>query len=357
MSNIDPLVLKESGDCFCASLLKDGKSIEMIDQPIENFVRLIFSSKLSWLDYTLSNVKSEAPKLASQLGFSGELLTQLLKKKNAGYEDFDHEMALLLPAIIVSGFNVHVTYLLIMIKKGLIVTVHTPEIKRFFRMRRYAKIFMKKMNKYASPIDRITLLLFRIIDENNSRNFEHLREIEENSDHVSEKMTNVNTPRQEISLDIHTMKHSLIAYLNGLWETMDVLNTLRYGDPELLSDNPKLVAQMNGLVSEVNNQISLAEHMSEVLASGLEVMQSIYNNQLQILNNKIALLVAYLTVLGTAVLVPNTLATILTSDVFGLSSKDQFLYLSIIVGSTLISIIASYWWVKKSGLLVDSKDN
>lgn len=38
-------------------------------------------------------------------------------------------------------------------------------------------------------------------------------------------------------------------------------------------------------------------------------MQSIYNNQLQSLNNRFALVTAYLTVLGTAFLVPNTIAT------------------------------------------------
>jgi magnesium transporter len=36
-------------------------------------------------------------------------------------------------------------------------------------------------------------------------------------------------------------------------------------------------------------------------------MQSIYNNQLQSLNNRFALMTAYLTVLGTAFLVPNTI--------------------------------------------------
>ncbi|MFZ1898023.1 hypothetical protein [Methanoregula sp.] len=55
--------------------------------------------------------------------------------------------------------------------------------------------------------------------------------------------------------------------------------------------------------------------MSNVPALGLEVMQSIYNNQLQSLKNRFALVTAYLTVLGTAFLIPNTIATISGSGI------------------------------------------
>jgi magnesium transporter len=152
------------------------------------------------------------------------------------------------------------------------------------------------------------------------------------------------------------MKHALITYLNGLWETVDVLNTLRYGDPEILTDDPKILQRLGGLVVEVNYQIGLAEHMSEVLASGLEVMQSIYNNQLQVLNNKLALLVAYLTVIGTAVLVPNTLATALSNPAFQMGPEDAGWYIALLAGSTILSTLIAYWWVKSRGLLPEKPD-
>jgi len=152
------------------------------------------------------------------------------------------------------------------------------------------------------------------------------------------------------------MKHALMVYLNGLWQTVDVLNTLRYGDPELLTDDERLLERIGALVIEVNYQVQLAEHMGEVLASGLEVMQSIYNNQLQILNNKLALLVGYLTVLGTAVLVPNTIATIFGVPFFTFGPEFLPYYLLIITLSTVLSIAIAYWWVKKSGLLPKKTD-
>lgn len=145
------------------------------------------------------------------------------------------------------------------------------------------------------------------------------------------------------------MKHALIIYLGGLWATVDALNSLRYGDANLLTDDPKLLNRMSGLLGEVNTQIGLAEHLSEVLASGLEVLQSIYNNQLQILNNRLALTVAYLTIVGTAVLVPNTLATILSGSMWQLSADFQGPYIILLAVSTIVATALAWWTVKRMG--------
>ena len=280
----------------------------------------------------------------------------LLKSKRSGYEDMDTEMGFLIPSIIVNGFDVRIEYLLILLRNNLVATIHTTEVKRFFRLRRYAKIYMKKIRPALNSKDKVTTVLIRVLDENNSRNFDHLREIEENSDSVSEKLSKIETPRDEIGHDIHAMKHALISYLSGLWETVDVLNALRYGDPELLTDDPKLLQRLNGLVVEVNYQIGLAEHLSDVLASGLEVMQSIYNNQLQVLNNKLAYIVAYLTIIGTAVLVPNTIATALSNPAYDLKPADAGWYSVLLLASTVVATLLSYWWVKSTGMLPKSAD-
>ncbi|MDD1661956.1 MAG: hypothetical protein LUQ49_05800, partial [Methanomicrobiales archaeon] len=85
--------------------------------------------------------------------------------------------------------------------------------------------------------------------------------------------------------------------------------------------------------------------------SGLEVLQSIYNNQLQILNNRLAMLVAYLTIIGTALLVPNTIATVAGNQMFAFTEQDIPLYLGTIIVSTVLATIAAYWAVKKMGWL------
>jgi len=154
-------------------------------------------------------------------------------------------------------------------------------------------------------------------------------------------------PRETLGPQIYNMKHALIVYLDALWETLDVLHDLRYGDAELITNDPHILERVGVLGEDVKQQIGLAEHLSEVLASGLEVMQTIYNNQLQTLNNRLALVMTYLTVLGTAILVPNTIATVMGSP-FDLTPGDTGWYLGLIIGSTLIATALVFWWVRRA---------
>jgi len=200
------------------------------------------------------------------------------------------------------------------------------------------------------------MLLIRIIDQNNDRNFEHLRQIEERGDDLNKSLMDPETPRAMLGPQIYLMKHSLITYLDALWETVDVLHDLRYGDATVLTDEPELLKRVEILAQDVSHQISLAEHMSDVLSSGLEVLQTIYNNQLQAMNNRMALLMTYLTVLGTAVLVPNTLATVFGNSAFAMANNDIGWYVTLLVVATVLATVLAFWWVKKSGLIPKKMD-
>jgi len=345
----DSIVLAVESQGFCVSLLKNGKTEKFESMDISRFVKPTEGALVSWIDYVATNMKDDAEAIASTLGFSQNLIGNLLKNKRGSYIDNDYEMGIMVPAVIVDKFDVTVNPLLILIKKNLVMTLHGSEVRRFFHLRRYAETFMKKIDAKEPSQDKVTKILIRILDENNGRNFDHLREIEENGDKLSKTLANPLTPRDILGPQIYNMKHALIVYLGALWSTADVLNALRYGDPELLTDDGAILNHLGALSVEISTHIGLAEHLSEVLASGLEVLQSIYNNQLQILNNKLTLVVTYMTIIGTAVLVPNTLATVLGSDAFGLTPKDMLWYISILVISTVLAMAASYWWVKKMG--------
>ncbi|MFH2105732.1 MAG: CorA family divalent cation transporter [Candidatus Micrarchaeota archaeon] len=343
------LALEERG--FAVGLMADGTTIKKEARNIEDFLDLEKKASVTWIDYVVDNVKKEAPKIAKSLGFSEALLSPLLKNDRSSYEDLNNELGIEVPAIVVNNFDVQLKRLIILIRGNLVVTMHTTEVRRFFRLRRYADIFLKKIKSNAKQVDKLAVILIRILDENNSRNFEHLREIEEAADKVSAQLADSKVNRDTIGPQIHHMKHAIVTYLNGLWATADVFNSLRYGDAELLTDDLKLLAKLDIIAKEVQSHISLAEHLSDVLIGGLEVMQSIYNNQLQILNNKMAMLVAYLTILGTAVLVPNTLATALSSSVFALTPVDRDWYIELLLVSTIVSTLLAFWWVKRNGLL------
>ncbi|HOX35145.1 MAG TPA: CorA family divalent cation transporter [Methanoregulaceae archaeon] len=335
---------------FCA-IRKSGKTQRMESRNISDLRAFMEQAEIAWIDYVVDDVEHDGCNAALAFGFSDLLIRSLLKEQRTAYEDFDDELGILIPAIFMQGFDVRLEPLFIFIKKNFIVTLHTREVKRFFRVRRYAETFLRKIPDASLPSDKITHLLIRIIDENNARNFDYLASIEEHGDQLSRILADPKTPRDIIGPKIYEMKHALIVYLGGLWATVDTLSSLRYGDAELMTDDEKILDRINALIGEVHAQIGLAEHLSEVLASGLEVLQSIYNNQLQILNNKLAMLVAYLTIIGTALLVPNTIATVMGNAMFQFSSEHIPIYLGVIIFSTIISTVVAWWAVKRVGLL------
>jgi len=130
------------------------------------------------------------------------------------------------------------------------------------------------------------------------------------------------------------------------------------------------VNMFTGMVEQVKSQIALSEHMSEVLASGIEATQSIYNNQLTIannqltvsnnklslLNNRLSKIIAYLTIIGTAILIPNTIATILGNSVWVLGPDFLPQYLLLMTASTVVGSLLMWVWIKKTGLMNREKE-
>jgi len=298
------------------------------------------------MDFTVDNIGEESFVIATSLKFSLQLVASVISDRYSSYEDLDTELGLMLPAVRVDQFDVKIYPLLIFTRKNLIVTIHPKDVLRLQKIYRYADIFMKKIRQDLPWNDKLTILLTRIIDENNEKNFNGLRMIEEEGDELGRYMVKKDAPRTEIGDEIYKMKHALITYLNTLWASWDVINSLRYGDAEIITDNQKLLQRIGILGDDINRQIALSEHMSEVLASGLEVLQTIYNNQLQMLNNRLAFIATWLGVLATAGLVPNTLAT-----VFGIGKINDLIdwpwILTILIISTIVCTYIMYLFFKK----------
>lgn len=337
----------------CVALPHSGKPVRVVGNSPTEFISTLQSSTLAWTNFAVDDIEKEGSEIAVRLGFSASLVPSILKGYYAAFDDRDSEMGIMIPAVKISGFDLTAFPLIILVRKDLIVTIHSTHVERLLLFSRYADTFLRKMPADLAQEDRLTLMLVRILDENNSYNFEHLREIEEHADSMSEMLLDPMSPRLEIGRKIYGMKHTLITYLNTLWRTLDVIHSLRYGEAELVSDNPKMLAQIGLLVEDLNRQIALSEHMSSVLASGLEVLQALYNNQLQILNNRMALTITWLTVLGTAVLVPNTLATIF-GYVFNVEGKMQVWTLSVMAIATIGATWLAYWWVSRKVQLPSS---
>lgn len=329
---------------FCIILFKDGRIERMVDRPVEEYLAAIPDASIAWIDYSTKDAEIEIETVSQVAGFTKIPIPKLTTGFYSAYEDYDTELGIMLPSVTMKNEQMHVRPLFILIRDNFILTMHTEDINRLLRFSRYAQPFFKRITA-EKTCDKITLILERIIDENNDRNFEYLREIEMHGDAISRSLTEETVAKKKVARRIYQMKHVLIDYLNVLWASKDVIDSLQYGDADLITNDEKLLGRIGILSNNIDRHIELSEQMSNVLASGLEVMQSIYNNQLQTINNRFALVTAYLTVLGTAFLVPNTIATIAGSGIMGGEMAAQWWYVPLLIVSTIVATGASLLWV------------
>jgi magnesium transporter len=357
---------------FCTGLESSGRTIKQEAESPASFMEILNRSVITWVDYITDDPIKDLPVVAAQIGFSETFIANLACCDQLNYSDFDNEMWLTFPSIQIRGNEVKTYPLIFLIRKNLVFTFHVRTIdKRFLRLRRYSETILRKIPVDNKPEDRLTILLSRILEANNDSNFRHLRMIEEFGDELNKDLMDRNVDKSTLGPKIYEMKHALIIYLNALWESVDVLQGIRYGDAELLTDDPKLVNLFSAMVEQVKSQIGLSEHMSEVLASGIEATQTIYNNQLTIannqltisnnqltiFNNRLAKLVAYLTIIGTALLIPNTIGTILGNSVWVFGPESLGLYALLMIGATLFGSFLMWYWVKKNNLLEEMPTN
>ena len=384
---------------YCISLSGSGTQSKRSSHH-EDFLPLIEQSSISWVDIKVEEIHKEAIDIATKFGFSKEMVKQLLTRSadgrrfQGGYQDFDAEMGLLFPVIRIEGFNVTISPIFILLKKGLILTIRSYETHIFHNLHRYAETYLEKLPQNLQLTDWLSLMLIRIIDENNERNFEQLQKIEEGSEDLTQDFKSENVLHTDFGEKIVQMKQALITYLSGLWKTLDTLNSLSDSDAALVSDEAQVLDKMNILVRDVRDQINVAENTSDVLASGLEFLQSIYNNQLQVknnllqdknnqladrnnalqeknnrlseynnrltlhnnrlslINNRITLLGGLLAIIGAGFVVPNTIATMLSqTNIFQFSPADMGWYVALIVTSTIVATLIAWLWVKRMGLL------
>ncbi|MBM3291408.1 hypothetical protein FJY84_01885 [Candidatus Bathyarchaeota archaeon] len=430
VSNTQSNYLKnKQNTSYCAYISKNVTG-SIFSANIHEFVPIVENSEISWVDCFADDFDGSALTVALMFGFSDSLVTELLSNKIGGYEDFGTEMGLLLPKFRVHDLELSLNPLLILIKDKLILSIHNHETRRFNNLRRYAESYLSRLTKNYQKEEWLSLTLLRIIDENNTKNFERLQDIEEGSDDLTCDLKGDTVDSKHITDQIYQMKQTMLKYDSGLWATIDVLAELRSGDAELVTDSPQILEKIGYSIDDINRQLGLAEHLTEVLASSMECIQSInnnllqeknnllqdknnklqgmnnllqkrnnelqeYSNQLQEYNNKLqeknnqlqevnntiseknnsiseynnliseknnvltaannrlTKLAAFLAIIATGFVVPNTIATVLSqTNIFSFNTNDAPFYILLILGTTIGGTILTYLWSKRTGLLV-----
>ncbi len=302
---------------------------------------------MTWVNYPVDDVRKDAAGVATSFGFGPTMIERLFNGRYSAFVDDDKEIGMMVPAVLVEGSSVKPHIVLILIRDGLLLSIHDRHVTRFARFIRYAEIFIKKIPSGWSKIDQLTMILLRLIDENNRRNFLSIKLMTGEVDNLQRAFANERLGIVKIAHKIQRIRHILVQLLSVLWENYDIMRTLQQGDTMLLSTRPEMIDKFNKIKAENSTYIQLAENLANIIGSGAEAMQDYYQIRLVRLNNVLSFASTWLGILGTIFLVPNTLATAMSAASFTLGPGDAWWYTILLILSTVVSSLITYLIIHK----------
>ena len=329
-----------------AGLEMEGTPFKKPSVQLDEAAKTISLGHLTWIECVVDNIVEESPKILENLGINMDA-TLLLSGYVSHYEDRGETLGLMLPFVITGANKTQTSPLLIFIKRDLVVTIHDDYGGKITRLYNYSNTLLRKLPKEPeSWAERQTILLARIIDELSETNFSILRLIVERAEQLELDLAGTRQIEKDLSLELSDMKSSLLTFLNAVWATYDTVQNLKYGDADMITDDDSILTKFEVILGRLDRQIQMSENLMQVVATGINVIQAE-------VSNKLATLIVWLTVAGTAVLVPNTLATIFS--IFPNADENFHWMLPVIGLSTVISAFITYkytkrWKVKSFGM-------
>jgi len=321
-----------------AGITQQGSSFKLANIKTEEMLSVSSSCSVSWTECIVDDIPDTAPEVTKALGITLDP-SVLLGSYLSGYEDRGDILGLMFPVIMFAGHRVKPSPMLIYIRKGHIVTIQDEHAGKILRLSDYASAFFRKLpTKPEEWADTQTMLLVRIIDELSEHNFTILRMIVEAAEQIEIDLAGLRQIPRNLTLELSNMKTAILRFLNSIWATHTSVHSLRYGDPDMVSDNDAILAKFDVILANLERQIEMAEHVLEVLTTGMMVLQTDVSNRL-------STFVLWIAVADAAVLVPNTLATIFGS--FPAPESWSLPRLLILILSTIGSTIAAYWLARR----------
>ena len=321
-----------------AGLESEGTPFKKPSVQLDEAARTIALGNLTWIECVVDSIITETPKILENLGITMDPAV-LLSGYVSSYEDRGETLGLMLPFVITGNNKTQTSPILIFIKKDLIVTIHDDYGGKIARLYNYSSTLLRKLPKDPQHwADRQTILLVRIIDEISETNFSILRLIVERTEQLELDLAGSRQIERDLSLELSNMKTSLLTFLNAVWATYDTVQNLKYGDADMISDDDSILAKFEVILGRLDRQIQMSENLMQMIATGINVIQT------QV-SNKLGLLIVWFTVAGTAVLVPNTLATVFS--IFPDHANNFVWMLPAIIISTILSAFVTYKYTKR----------
>lgn len=319
-----------------AALAKDGSTVKRPSVKLKEIIPILQDFSLSWLEFVVDNVPGGAREIAEELGITLDP-SSVLGGYFSNYEDEGEVLGVTIPLIRFAAGTVDPSPVLIYVTKNRVISIHDESVERLLRLSTYSDQFMKKLPSAPDDwVDRQTLLFARIIDEISERNYDTLRLIVERAQMIEIELTSEKRPIKMVTLELSKMKRAILTFLTAVWATFTTVHSLRNGDPEMITDRQEFLTKFDIILADLDRQIQLAERVLEVLSAGMNVVQTDVANRL-------STIILWLSVIGTAVLVPNTLATIFAIIPNAGSLFEELMIIIIIstIGASLVSYMAA----------------
>ena len=321
-----------------AALSLDGSPIKEQSSNINQLILNMKNFSLSWLECVVDDVQAESKEIIKQFGITLDP-SVVLGGYYSNYEDSEDVLGVTIPLINFSEGVVVPSPVLIYISKNNIISIQNEKVDKLLRLSNFADGIMKKLpQSKETGVDRQTILFSRIIDEIAERNYDTLRLIVERAQTIEIDMSSEKTTNKDITEKMTQVKRAILTFLTAIWATRTTVHSLRYGDPEMLSDEEEILSKFDIVLADLDRQIQLAEQVLEGLSTSVNVIQTN-------ITNRLSMIILWLSVIGTAVLVPNTLATI-----FAIIPNPEYIYnelMLILVISTILSSVIAYFGAKR----------
>jgi|TARA_B100001964_G_scaffold193885_1_gene217235 magnesium transporter len=333
---------------FASAISANGKPSRAIVENSSQAIDFTKGSRLSWLNFIIGDISLGLESVYSEMKLTITPST-LLSGYLSNYEDKSDILGLMLPILRVEKGEVNTTPLIIYLSKNRLISIHDEYTEHLLRFSKYSDTFMQKLPIGGDWQDPQTFLLARVIDEVAERNFKSLHSIIEQAELIQLEIANSKTSTKKLSLEIFNIKQSVLTFLNAVWAIRDVVHSLRYGDSDMISDNSDVLVKFDIILGDLDRQLSMAEHVLEVLAGGMSVLQTMFQANLQSVSNRMTTVLLWLTIVGTAILLPNTLATIYGIPFLPLDTAGKnwiWIILSLIV-STIFGTMLVYYFARK----------
>ena len=245
-----------------AGIEEEGVPFKKESIPLEDAAKAVSPGTLTWIECVVDDIVNETPKILQKLEINMDP-SLLLSGYVTAYEDAGDTLGIMLPFIVTGDSRTQTSPVLIFVKKDLIVTIHDDYGGKITKLYNYSNTLMRKLPKEPEQwADRQTILLFRLLDEVSETNFSILRTIVEQAEQLEIDLAGSRQADRDVGFELSNMKRSLLTFLNAVWATHDTARNLKYGDPDMLTDDDDILEKFEVILGRLDRQIQMAENVT-----------------------------------------------------------------------------------------------